>query len=602
METVPSPESTATSSPSIANLEVFMELFPGVVQDGVLDAGRLGEALGVDVSGMKDGKERFGLMWAGRQKAIEALQAPSYAALRPDLEKSINFDSASNVFIEGDNLEVLKLMQNAYNDRIKLIYIDPPYNTGADFVYKDDFSDPLQRYLEVTDQIDGDGNRLKANPEVDGRKHSNWLSMIYPRLVLARNLLTQDGAIFVSIDDNEVSNLRLLMDEIFGPENFVACITWHKTYSTRNDAQEFSKSHEYLIVYKRNIWNRRLLPRAEKSNAVYKFDDRDGRGAYRTGDLTAARSGSATPRALINPNTGVEYFPPQGAGWRHSDSKLDELLAENRIYWGKDGKGAPQLKRYLSEVQDGTVPTTIWHYDEVGHTDKAAKEVKELIGGGIFDYPKPTDLIRRVIQLGMGTEDIVLDFFGGSGTTGHAAMLANCEDGGNRKYILVTLPETTESNPTAVAAGYAKVSEITLARLKAAAAKIGAPQNIRVFNVAPSNFQLPSSETSEGIFDFLESTIVSAAEPRNVAAQIALQLGFPLDGPWVEVNTNSDCWMLGSALVCTSMEVDSRLLDLAKERGLRTIATLEDAFAGKDALKANFYFSCKKANITFKTF
>lgn len=602
METVPGPESTATSSPSIANLEAFMELFPGVIQDGALDAARLGEALGVDVAGLKDGKERFGLMWAGRQRAIEALQSPSYATLHPDLEKSINFDSASNVFIEGDNLEVLKLMQNAYNDRIKLIYIDPPYNTGSDFVYKDDFSDPLQRYLEVTGQIDGEGNRLKANPEVDGRKHSNWLSMIYPRLVLARNLLTQDGAIFVSIDDNEVSNLRLLLDEIFGPENFVACITWHKTYSTRNDAQEFSKSHEYLLVYKRNIWNRRLLPRAEKSNAMYKYDDGDGRGAYRTDNLTAARSGSDAPRALVNPNTGVEYLPPQGAGWRHSDSKLDELLAENRIYWGKDGKGAPQLKRYLSEVQDGTVPTTIWHYDQVGHTDKAAKEVKELIGGGIFDYPKPTDLIRRVIQLGMGPDDIVLDFFGGSGTTGHAAMLANAEDGGNRKYIVVTLPETTESNPTALAAGYSKVSEITLARLKAAAVKIGASHDIRVFNVAPSNFELPANHLDEGKFEFLESTIASGVDPRNVAAQIGLQLGFPLDGPWLKVANKADCWLLGSALVCTSLNVDSAVLELAKEHGLRTIATLEDAFAGKDDLKANLYFACKKANVTFKTF
>jgi adenine-specific DNA-methyltransferase len=602
METVPGSESTATSSPSIANLEAFKELFPGVIQDGALDAARLGEALGIEVSGLKDGKERFGLMWAGRREATEAMQSPSFATLQPDFEKSINFDSAQNVFVEGDNLEVLKLMQSSYNDKVKLIYIDPPYNTGNDFVYKDDFADQLQHYLEVTGQIDGDGNRLRANPEVDGRKHSNWLTMIYPRLALARNLLTQDGAIFVSIDDNEVHTLRLLMDEVFGPENFVACITWHKTYSTRNDAQEFSKSHEYLLVYKRNVWNRRLLPRAEKSNAMYRHDDGDGRGPYRTGDLTASRSGVATPRPLPNPVTGVEYLPPQGSGWRHSDSKLDELLADNRIYWGKDGKGAPQLKRYLSEVQDGTVPTTIWHYDDVGHTDKASKEVKELIGGGIFDYPKPTDLIRRVIQLGMGPDDIILDFFGGSGTTGHATMLANSEDNGRRKFILVTLPESTESNPTAVEAGYSKVSEITLARLNAAALKIGASQDIRVYCIGPSNFMQPSSGADDGAILFSESTLAAGANPRNVAAQMALKLGFPLEGSWLKVDGVNDSWVLGTALVCAGKDVSSDLLEIAKRHGLRTIAALEDAFASKDALKANLYFACKKANITFKTF
>jgi adenine-specific DNA-methyltransferase len=602
MEPVPSPESTATTAPAAANLEALKALFPGVIQDGVLDAARLGEAIGIEVAGLKDGKERFGLMWAGRQKAVEAMQSPSFATLRPDLQKSVNFDSAKNVFVEGDNLEVLKLMQGAYNDKIKLIYIDPPYNTGNDFVYKDDFADPLQRYLEVTGQVDGDGNRLKANPEVDGRKHSNWLTMIYPRLVLARNLLTQDGAIFVSIDDNEVHNLRLLMDEIFGPENFVACVTWHKTYSTRNDAQEFSKSHEYLLVYKRNIWNRRLLPRAEKSNAMYKYDDGDGRGRYRTDNMTASRSVSATPRALKNPNTGVEYYPPQGSGWRHSDSKLDELLSENRIYWGKDGRGAPQLKRYLSEVQDGSVPTTIWHYDEVGHTDKAAKEVKDLLGGGIFDYPKPTDLIRRVIQLGMGPEDIILDFFGGSGTTGHAVMLANAEDGGTRRFILVTLPESTESNPTALSAGYKKVSDITLARLKAAAEKLGTNPDIRVFDISASNFSLPSGDAHEGTFSFSDSTLAKDADPMNIAAQISLKLGFSLDGHWQPVDGISNTWMFGESLVSTANSVTLEIFEIAKSNGARTVAVLEDAFAGKDDLKANLYFACKKANITFKTF
>lgn len=602
MDNVPGPESTASLSPSQANLEAFRDIFPGVVQDGVLDAARLGEALGIDVAGLKDGKERFGLMWAGKHKAVEALQAPSYAALIPDMENSVNWDAAENVFIEGDNLEVLKLLQNAYNDQVKLIYIDPPYNTGNDFVYNDDFSDPIKHYLEVTGQVDGDGNKLVANTEVSGRKHSNWLTMMYPRLVLARNLLTQDGAIFISIDDNEVHNLRLLMDEIFGPENFVACITWHKTYSTRNDAQEFSKSHEYMLVYKRAIWARKLLPRGEKSNAMYKFDDQDGRGPYRTGDLTASRTGGQEPEALINPLTGKSYYPPAGASWRHSPEKLAELLAENRIYWGRDGHGAPQLKRYLSEVQDGVIPTTIWHYDEVGHTDKAAKEVKELLGGGVFDYPKPVDLIRRVIQLGMGSDGIVMDFFGGSGTTGQAVMQANKEDGGSRKYVLVTLDEPTDEKSNARLAGYLTVSQITLERLRRAAEKLDVDHSLRVMKVGKSNFKLAGDLNSGDQIDFSETTLLPEAEGIGVASQISLSLGELLSSTWGANVGASDVWKIGSTLIATGMSVAPEILSTLQEEGCSTLAVLEDAFQGRDDLKANLYFACKKANIAFKTF
>lgn len=603
MSDLPGPDSTATTSPSVANLEAFKGLFPGVIQDGVLDASRIGEALGIEVAGLKEGKERFGLMWAGRQKAVEALQSPSLASLVPNFEKSVNWDIAENAFVEGDNLEVLKLLQNSYNDQVKLIYIDPPYNTGNDFIYNDDFSDPVKHYLEVTGQIDADGNKLVANTEVSGRKHSNWLTMMYPRLVLARNLLTQDGAIFISIDDNEVHNLRLIMDEIFGAENFVACITWHKTYSTRNDAQEFSKSHEYIVVYKRSIWQRKLLPRDEKNNAMYKFDDHDGRGPYRSDNLTASRNGGVTPRSLVNPNTGVEYFPPQGSAWRHSDEKLTELLETNRIYWGKNGDGAPQLKRYLTEVQDGVIPTTIWNYQEVGHTDTAAKEVKELLGGGIFDYPKPVDLIRRVIQLGMGPDDLVLDFFGGSGTTGHAVMAANKEDGGNRKFILVTLDEETDPKSTAFQEGYTTVSSITLERLKRAAAKLEVPLNLRVFKVGASSFGSHGKQLSDGQLDFSESTLSELFAPTPAAAQISLTLGSRLTETWVaQGGKEKNMWKIGQILLNTSLTVPENIVNTAVELNCSIIAALEDSFAGKDDLRANVYFACKKANLTFKTF
>jgi adenine-specific DNA-methyltransferase len=605
MNEVPGPSSTQTTPPSEANLEAFKSLFPGVIQDGALDAVRLGELLDTPVSGVKEGKERFGLMWAGKKRAVEALQTPSMAALVPDKEASINWDTAENVFIEGDNLEVLKLLQKAYNDQVKLIYIDPPYNTGNDFVYNDDFSDPLQHYLEVTGQVDAEGNRLVANAETAGRKHSNWLTMMYPRLVLARNLLTQDGAIFISIDDNEVGNLRLLMDEVFGAENFVACITWHKTYSTRNDAQEFSKSHEYLLVYKRSIWNRKLLPRSEKSNAMYRYDDGDGRGTYRTDNLTASRSGETDAFPVTNPNTGKVYTPGQGLGWRHSKARFQELLQENRIYWGKDGNGAPQLKRYLSEVQDGVIPTTIWHYDEVGHTDKAAKEVKDLLGGGIFDYPKPLDLISRVIQLGMGPDDIVMDFFAGSGTTGHAAMLANAADGGNRKYILVTLDEPTGERSGAFAAGYKTVSEITLARLKAAMQKVpgAADKGIRKLKLGASSFHVASARDEEAIFALVEKTVAESSSRDSITSQLSLALGELLSIPWQVTSCGGESAVrIGSVLVVPATMLNQEIIDDAFASGANSVVFLEDAFEGNDSLKANAFYRARTQNLELKTF
>ena len=597
-------ESTATTAPAEANLQAFKELFPGVILDGALDAARLGEALGIEVTGLKDGKERFGLMWAGKKKAVEALQTPSMAALVPDLENSITWDTAENVFIEGDNLEVLKLLQNAYNDKVKLIYIDPPYNTGNDFVYNDDFSDPLKHYLEVTGQVDAEGNRLVANTEVSGRKHSNWLTMMHPRLVLARNLLTQDGAIFVSIDDNELHNLRSLMDEIFGPENFVACVTWHKTYSTRNDAQEFSKSHEYLLVYKRLIWNRTLLPRPAKSNEMYKYNDGDGRGPYRTDNLTAARNGGAESLPLVNPNTGISHYPSQGLGWRHSPEKLQELLLENRIYWGRDGQGAPQLKRYLSDVQDGVVPTTIWHYDEVGHTDKAAKEVKELLGAGIFDYPKPLDLLARIIALGMGKDDIILDFFAGSGTTAHATMLANEADGGTRKFILVTLDEPVAEGSIAASNGFSKVSQITLERIKKARKLVTATAagGLKALRLAGSAFNhISLSESSELAF-FVE-TLKSDAAEEHIAQEILLHLGVPFDTPWRQVSVGaSPAIQAGSTLIVLAATIDDATAQASLNSDAQTLVFMEDAFAGKDSIKSNMYFAAKAANKIMKTF
>jgi adenine-specific DNA-methyltransferase len=602
--TIPGPESIATTPPSELNLKDFEARFPGIIQDGVLDTARLGAILGIEVSDSKEAKERFGLMWAGKQDAVQALMTPSFATLKPDLEKSINWDTAENVFIEGDNLEVLKLLQNAYNDQVKLIYIDPPYNTGNDFVYKDDFSDPIKHYLEVTGQVDAEGNKLVANTETSGRKHSNWLTMMYPRLVLARNLLTQDGAIFVSIDDNELNNLRLMMDEIFGPENFVACVIWQKTYSTKNDAQEFSKSHEYLVVYKRATWNRRLLPRQEKNNLAYKYSDETGRGLFRSADLTGKGETPSCVFPILNPKTGETFNPPAGKRWLFNKDRMAELIQENRIFFGTKGTAGPSLKRYLAEVQDGIIPDTIWLYEDVGHTDGAAKEVKELLGGSVFDYPKPLDLLGRIIQLGMSDNDIVLDFFAGSGTTGHASLLANSLDAGKRKFILVNIGEPTDKASIAFQQGYEKVSDITLARVRAAIEKVpdSKSQGFKVLSLSKSNFHV-SAQTQGDTPQLFESTLDSDAAEENIVQELLLKLGERLDTVTERVTLGKGTAVrCGTTLLVPSLDINETLVQAAITAATGVVVFLEDAFAGKDALKANAFFSAKSSNKILKTF
>jgi adenine-specific DNA-methyltransferase len=498
----------------------------------------------------------------------------------------------------------LKLLQNAYNDQVKLIYIDPPYNTGNDFVYKDDFSDPIKHYLEVTGQVDAEGNKLVANTETSGRKHSNWLTMMYPRLVLARNLLTQDGAIFVSIDDNEVHNLRLMMDEIFGPENFVACVIWQKTYSTKNDAQEFSKSHEYLLVYKRAIWNRKLLPREEKNNLAYKYTDETGRGLFRSADLTGKGETPSCIYPIVNPTTGEIFNPPAGKRWLFSKDRMPDLLKEDRIFFGTKGTAGPSLKRYLSEVQDGIIPNTIWFYEDVGHTDGAAKEVKDLMGAGVFDYPKPLDLLSRVIQLGMSENDLILDFFAGSGTTGHATLLANSKDQGRRKFLLVNIGELTEESSIAHQQGYEKVSDITLGRLRAAMEKIpkSKEHGLKVLSLAKSNFHIAAQSNSDEL-QLFESTLEAGAIEKDLTQELLLKLGERLDTVTERVALgNHNVVRCGSTLLVPSLKIDETLVKNAIDLATGVVVFLEDAFSGKDALKANAFFTAKSSNKILKTY
>ena len=445
-------------------IEKQKQLTPECFEDGKINFETLKQNLGDWTQNEEDPDlEHFGLFWPGKRDARKAAALPPEGTLEPVFGDGLKADGTSdkdgindskNIFIEGENLEVLKLLQKSYSNKVKLIYIDPPYNTGNDFVYDDDFTEPLQEYLRRTGQIDEEGKSLTTNKKSDGRFHSKWLSMMYPRIRLARNLLREDGVIFVSIDDNEAHNLRALMNEIFGEENFVANIIWQKKYSPQNDATYFSNMHDHILCFAKNTktskndlngWNLNLLPRGEDQNKYYKYDDKDGKGLWRSDNVLVKSFSKSGVFPIINPNTGKEYFPPEGNCYRFSQETAKKYLEENRFYFGKDGNGAPQLKRYLSEVQQGVVPSTIWFRDEVGDNQEAAKELKELFDVSPFDTPKPTRLIKKIIQLSCSENDIVFDFFAGSATTAHATLKYNFENLLNLKYILIQIPEALDT-------------------------------------------------------------------------------------------------------------------------------------------------------------
>lgn len=461
-------------------LELLKQKFPAVFAEGYVDCQKLKQTLGEDVD-LEN--ERYGMTWAGKNNCFRVIQEATTATLKPARDESVDFDETENLFIEGDNLEVLKILQKPYYGKVKMIYIDPPYNTGNDFIYNDDFKQNKAEYEEKAGIKDGNGDLrsegLMKNTRDRGHYHSDWLNMMYPRLFLARNLLRQDGVIFVSIDDNEVHNLRMIMNEIFGEENFVAQIVWQKKYAASNDAKGIPAMHDYIITYQRSEqFNRNLFPRTEKQNKLYKHDDGDGKGLWRSDNLLVKSFSESYVFPIKNPNTGEDFLPPKGSCWRANSETIKKWLSENRIFFGKDRKGAPQLKRYLNEVQQGIVPTTWWPFSEAGHNDEANKELKSLFKEKApFDTPKPTRLVKRILTLATekDEEDIVVDFFAGSGSTAHAVMELNKADRGNRKCISIQLPELCEEKSEAYKAGYKTIADIAKERIRRAGKKITPP-------------------------------------------------------------------------------------------------------------------------------
>ena len=458
------------------NIEKLKAIFPEIVTDGKIDSDMLKTLLGEEVDASN---EKYSFNWVGKRNCIKFAQTPSTGTLIPCREKSVNFDNTQNIYIEGDNVEALKLLQKTYFGKIKMIYIDPPYNTGNDFVYHDDYKDSIENYKKIT------GQQATANPETNGRFHTDWLNMMYPRLKLAKDLLSDDGVIFISIDDNEQANLKKICDEVFGDANFIAQIIWERAYSPVNLKKHFSESHDYIVCYAKNIEVLVCngLPRSAEANDRYSNPDNDPRGAWTSGDLSVGPRIENKVYEIETP-TGRKILPPSGYCWRLDKNTFLAYKEDNRIWFGDNGDNVPRIKRFLSEVKQGMTPMTIWKYTEVGHSQDAAQKLKKLFDGkSYFDYPKSVDLIKRCIQLYTTSNDVILDFFSGSATTAHAVMQLNAEDGGNRKFIMVQLPELCDEKSEAYKAGYKTICDIGEERIRRAGAKIKEENPLTTLNL-----------------------------------------------------------------------------------------------------------------------
>ncbi|MGK2897294.1 MAG: site-specific DNA-methyltransferase [Burkholderiaceae bacterium] len=590
-------------------------LFPGCVTEAKGEDGRVRLAVDFDqlrqeLSGVlvEGPQERYQLNWPGKREALLTANAPIAKTLRPCREESVDFDATKNLFIEGDNLDALKLLQEGYLGKVKLIYIDPPYNTGRDFIYDDDYSDDVERYLFQSNQTDAAGSRLVANTEANGRFHSDWLSMLYARLRLARSLLRDDGAIFISIDDHEADNLRKLCNEVFGEDNFVAQIIWQKVFAPKNSARWFSEDHDYILVYAKqgDAWAPRMLPQTEEMLSRYKNPDNDLRGPWTSGDLAARNRYDAGLYPLTCPSGRFIDGPPKGSYWRFSKESFDKLNADNRIWWGSDGDNMPRLKRFLSEVKQGRVPQTLWPYEEVGHTQGAKKTLLKYVQfehtENVLNSVKPVELLQRVLQLAVEPNDgeIVLDFFSGSATTAHAVLKQNAEDGGNRRFVGVQIEESEESLPTPEP-GMSSIFQMGLKRIRNVAAELrvqlkGANGDLgfRVLKVDTSNvadvFYAPDA-VNQGALEGFTENIKPDRTAEDLLFQVMLDWGVDLALPITRqtIQGRDVLFVDGNALAAcfdTGGRIDEAFVkELATHKPLR--AVFRDAGFADSAAKIN---------------
>ena len=470
------------------NIKRIGELFPNCLTERLDENGKPETAIDFDLlrqelskSIVEGPEERYQFTWPDKRNAIRLANAPTTDTLRPCREESVDFDTTQNLYIEGDNLQVLKLLLENYLGKVKMIYIDPPYNTGNDFVYNDDFAQSAGEYIHNSGQEDEEGNRLVANTESNGRFHTDWLNMIYPRLKVAKDLLSEDGVIFISIDEHESHNLRKICDEIFGISNFISQIVWEKRYTRSNNAKKFTTLTEPLLCYVKNSTNVFDIKeqRNEKADSIYTNPDNDPRGVWTSVSYVNPATKDQRPNLsypLFNPITHKEVVHPTNA-WKYERATYEQHVRDNKLYWGKNGENSyPRLKKFLFEMEGGMVPVDLWSYEDSGSTDLASKELENLLGRKIFDFPKPKELIMRILSLIINAKQdndfLTLDFFSGSATTAHAVMQLNAEDGGNRKFIMVQLPEATDENSEAYKAGYKNICEIGKERIRRAGKKI----------------------------------------------------------------------------------------------------------------------------------
>ena len=532
------------------NLEHLKALFPEAFTDGKVDFDVLKQLLGGAVD---EREEKYGLNWLGKRRARQLALTPSTGTLRPCPQESVDWDTTQNLMIEGDNFEVLKLLQKSYVGKVKVIYIDPPYNTGKDFVYRDDYRDNMRNYLELTGQIDSENRKLSSNTETSGRFHTNWLNMMYPRLKLARCLLSNDGCIFVSTDDGELANIRKLCAEIFGDENFLVQIIWRKRSTPPND-KTIGANHDYILGYSRSLEavQLNLRIRSAEQLARYKNPDNHPKGPWAAGDLMANVKGgryvSSLNYPIINPHTGEEHLPANDGNWRFSADTISQLMANNEIWFGPDGRGKPKLKRFLCDVKNGVTYPSIWDFVPLNTT--GSKEMQVMFDNPtMFESPKPVGLVQEIIRLGCGNSGLVLDFFAGSGSTGHAVMAENSADGGTRRYILVQLPEpldTGNENQRTAAEFCDKIgqrrsiAELTKERLRRAARRVKDEKltfsgdfGFRVFKLDTSNIRAWEPDRNDLDGALLENIdhITPGRSEEDILYEVLLKLGLDLCVP-----------------------------------------------------------------------
>lgn len=601
-----------------ANLDKLRSVFPECVSEGKLDIDKLLSLCGEYID---NDFEKYRFEWKGKAECLRLAQKRSSGTLRPCPAESVNWDTTQNLYIEGDNLEVLKLLQSAYYRKVKMIYIDPPYNTGNDFVYADDFADPLARYKEVTQQT------TKSNPETMGRYHTNWLNMMYPRLRLAANLLRDDGVIFISIDDNEVTNLRKMCDEVFGEENFVAQFIWQSRQNKDNrNITGVSIDHEYILCYSKQCGNR-IFRGTERKVELYKNPDNDPRGLWTSANMVGLATIDARPNLhydLINPADGINYGCP-AKGWRYDRNTMNRLIAENRIIWPDEPSGRPRKKSFLNELSDN-LPGFSSVFNLGVFTNTATKEIGALLNGYWFDFPKPTEIIKQLVSQVTKENDVVLDFFSGSATTAHAVMQLNAEDGGNRRFILVQLPEVCDEKSEAYKAGYKNICEIGKERIRRAGKKLTETKDgqlsmdgektpldigFKVFKLDTSNMKLwDTTPIADGDADELVermNRMVRRIKPErsdlDMVYEVMLKLGVPLTYPVQQLNINGkpvyevgeDCLLL----ICLAEFVEPEDVQTMADYAPAKMIMSRDCFTSDTAM-ANAHYILRDRQIELK--